>query len=302
MITANIIADSANPDGIRLTTFVVKYPRFIHSELMTHRVLSRNAASSRAIPIEKMIQAIRDEIAEPEQWGSNQKGMQAGPILDTTHTMHARLAWTKAAEYAIAYVERLDFLGVHKQIANRLLEPFSHITVVATASSWTNFFALRAHPMAQPEFQVLAYRMLDAYLKSIPENLKWDQWHLPFIQVEDRDLRDVVLTEKEKYSGELLAKVSAARCARVSYLTHEGKRDILKDLELYARLAGSTPLHASALEHPARATQYEDGDDYPTPSNFHSSWQQLRKFQLNENVTVLDLSATLAAKPDWITL
>lgn len=304
MITANIICDSINPAEQRITTFVLTYPRFIHAEFLTHRMISRNAASSRAIPVDKMIAAIRAQIAEPEEWGSNQSGMQAGIPLQGDQRLHARLVWAKAAEAACCYAEALLDRGLHKQIANRVVEPFAHITVVATATNWTNFFALRAHPLAQPEFQVLAYRMLDAYLKSKPVSRTWGEWHLPFIREEDAPEVAKAFDYGIQASLHCLAKISAARCARVSYLTHEGVRSVQKDLELYDRLVRAKPMHASALEHPARATGPAAGyhGGLQITSNFNPTWEQLRKMVPHECTHSLDLEATLAAKPEWITL
>src|ERR1700761_2378264 len=132
MITAKIICDSINPAGVRLTTFELTYPRFIHSEFMTHRAISRNAASSRAIPIEKMMEAVEKEPARPEYWGSKKAGMQSGEALVGFDLKHAKQEWEIAAEGALESVRYLNNVGLHKSLANRLLEPFSHITVIAT--------------------------------------------------------------------------------------------------------------------------------------------------------------------------
>jgi hypothetical protein len=164
MITAKIICDSINPLRIRLTTFELTYPRFIHSELMTHRMLSKNSASSRAIPIKKMIKAVIDNPAVPERWGANQSGMQANNELTEFKKKICKFIWLQSRWFAVGIVWLLDKIGLHKQISNRLLEPWSHITVVCSGTYFNNFFSLRAHPMAQPEFQVLAYKMLKEYL------------------------------------------------------------------------------------------------------------------------------------------
>lgn len=168
MIKTSILADSVNPSGVRLTTFLLTYPRFIHSEFMTHRVFSRNAASSRAIPVKKMIRAVLDTPAMPVRWGATQKGMQASKDLTGWRKAMCRWVWLRGRDLAVLVARTLLFLRLHKQIANRVLEPWSHITVLATASDLQNFFALRAHKDAQPEFQVLAFSMLADYLTSTP--------------------------------------------------------------------------------------------------------------------------------------
>jgi thymidylate synthase ThyX len=83
MISAKIIADSISESeyGDRITTFELEYPRFIHGELMTHRLFSRNAASSRAIPINKMMDQVLTAPAMPVEWGLNKSGMQAEEML-----------------------------------------------------------------------------------------------------------------------------------------------------------------------------------------------------------------------------
>lgn len=301
MITVKILLDSINPAGVRITTWILKYPRFIHSEFMTHRDLSKNAASSRAIPINKMIKAVIDEPAVPEFWGANQKGMQAAGQLKGLARVAAQFVWKQSRWLAIAAVWLLDKIGMHKQITNRLLEPWSHITVVMTSTKMANFFALRAHPLAQPEFHVLAYRMLHAYICSQPKLLLWDRWHLPFIEPEDW-LEIIKLAASLEMDGNvMLAKVSSARCARVSYLTHEGTRDIEKDLALCDKLLDADPMHASAFEHAAQASDNPNAASW-LRSNFDPTWRQFRKDFPQNNTTELNLPKRLTTKPDWITI
>ena len=200
MINAKILLDSINPVGNRITSWILTYPRFFHSEIMTHRVFSRNAASSRAIPVKRMIDDIRQNCAMPIFWGKNQAGMQAKEELDntekyaevrkdlpygeglliTTKKQEAKREWLLARDSAVKHAEKMLELGLHKQIANRILEPFMHMTVIITGTEFENFFALRAHPDAQPEFQDLAYKMLDIYQLSEPKKLKAGEWHIPF--------------------------------------------------------------------------------------------------------------------------
>jgi len=283
MIKVEIVCDSSAPSGIRLTTFVLTYPRFIHAEFMTHRVFSRNASSSRAIPVAKQIQMVLDNPAVPLAFSTNQKGMQGGAALTGPEEYEAKKAWVEAMYLAVDQAKKLADLNVHKQYANRLLEPFSHITVVCTATDWDNFFALRCHEAAQPEIHALADCMYDLYVNNSPRELLCGQWHLPFITQEDE-----LDTHSELGCGETreelisaLLKRSVARCARVSYLNHDGTSSTLaQDLELYGRLVGAAPIHASPAEHQALAL----ADSTHRSGNFRG-WIQYRKTLENENVT-----------------
>lgn len=268
-IAAKIIEDSISQTGVRLVTLQLSYPRFIHSEFMTHRVFSRNASSSRAIPLAKTIAMVRESPAEPIHWGVNQPGMQAQIELAGKERSLARELWLKAAEAAATYAEQLSTLGVHKQVANRVLEPYVRISVIVTATEWSNFFVLREHSDAQPEIQFLATSMQKAIRSSVPRevSLRRDSvagWHLPYVTKAERtEFPDPIF----------LAKLSAARCARVSYLTHEGQTPSHeKDLVLYDRLVGSVPLHASPIEH--QATPLSHADSWSR--NFRG-WYQYRE-------------------------
>lgn len=263
MITAEIIKDSVNSRKNRLTSWVLTYPRFIHSELMTHRMFSRNAASSRAIPIKKMLAAVRDNPAKPEFWGANQKGMQAATEVSPEVRDECENVWIDARDKMIEAVEELERLGLHKQISNRLLEPWAHMTVILTASEFENFFALRAHPDAQPEFQKLAYLMLERYRQSVPKLLQPGEWHIPF----DEKMPDVPFETK--------LKIAVARCARVSYLTFDGEINVKDDIELHDRLKLSG--HWSPFEHVAYAAP-----GTPQVGNF-IGWVQYRKQWAGEN-------------------
>jgi thymidylate synthase ThyX len=266
MIEAKIICDSINPAGNRITTWILKYPRFIHAEFMTHRILSKNAASSRAITLEKMIQAVLDEPAIPEFWGKNQKGMQAAEELNLADQETAKLEWLAARDKAVESVRNLQKLNLHKQLSNRLLEPWAHITVLSTGTDWENFFALRAHPEAQPEFQKLAYLMLERYNSSEPEDLEMGQWHIPF---GDKYLENVSIQEA--------LKICTARAARVSYNNFEGDIDFKKDFELHDKLLASG--HMSPFEHCAKAQ-----NNSARIGNF-TGWLQYRKTFKGENKT-----------------
>lgn len=269
---ARMLLDSISPAGARLVTMEVRYPRFIHAELMTHRMFSRNAASSRAIPIKKMIAAVRDEPAMPVFWGKNQAGMSAREEIDETARLRAQAEWRRALDHALSTAERLSDsdIDLHKQLVNRVLEPFAWITVIITATEWTNFFTQRTHPDAQPEIKHLADEMLRVFQDSTPVTVGLGEWHLPLIARDERGL-DVDTQQR----------LSIARCARVSYLTHAGARDHAKDLELYDRLlGGGANGHWSPFEHVA--TPLPDGDAWS--ANFRG-WKQFRKFFAAENAT-----------------
>lgn len=261
MYKASIVLDSVSPCGKRLTTVEATYPRFVHSELMTHRMFSRNAASSRAIPVKKMLEQVRIDPAMPVWWGKSQSGMQAESEIQDTEA--ARAAWLDARDSAVVQAEKLLALGLHKQLVNRVLEPFVWITVIISATEWNNFFQLRRHKDAQPEIKKIADLIYDARELSVPTER---EWHLPWIQQDEIGL-DI----------ELLKKLSTARNARVSYLTHDGKRDHSKDIELYEHLlTGSGTGHWSPFEHVARAL------DKPVRSGNFVGWEQYRKTFINE--------------------
>jgi thymidylate synthase ThyX len=282
MIEAKIVADSVGPNGVRLTTFVLTYPRFIHSEMMTHRMFSRNASSSRAIPVKKQIQMVKDNPVIPLAFTKNKAGMQGGEALDGSAYDQALTIWLGARDCAIIMAHALADLEVHKQYANRILEPWAHITVVCTATDYANFFALRCHEMAQPEIHALADLMYEEYHTRTPILLEAGEWHLPFIskeEIEEAKRRDNGLG----VCWENTIKFSVARCARVSYLNHEGKNPTnAEDLQLYDRLLGSAPIHASPAEHQAQALAAHKGD-YRL-GNLRG-WLQYRKTLEGENVT-----------------
>lgn len=246
-ITATIIADSVSLAGDRLTTMQLRYPRFIHAELMTHRAFSRNASSSRAIPVQRLVQDVLDDTAMPIHWGKNQPGMQAREEHDAlvvfrNDSVSAEVAWLRARDVAVAAAERFTRAGYHKQVVNRLLEPFAHINVVVTATEWENFFQLRLHPDAQPEIHQLAIVMREVMDASQPRLLDPGDWHLPFTRNEDEDWLHGNLHS--------LKRVSAARCARTSYLTHDRKTPLIDaDLGLAAQLRREW--HMSPFEHQA---------------------------------------------------
>jgi thymidylate synthase ThyX len=283
MIKAEIICDSIGEHGKRLTTFVLTYPRFVHAEFMTHRMISKNSASSRAIPSQRMIQDVMENPAEPVFWGANQAGMQASVELSEEQKFYARARWLMARDMAVQTAKKLNEIGLHKQNANRVLEPWFHMRVVASATEWENFFFLRSHPAAQPEIQALSDAMLFEYVSRAPRLCQPGEWHMPFIVPG--------LAADAALDGPTRLRVSVARCARVSYLNHDGTPAPLeKDLDLYDRLTSSG--HWSPTEHVAECTvnaQMRSG-------NFRG-WIQLRSRFANE-CRRGDLAALLKARQD----
>jgi thymidylate synthase ThyX len=254
--SAQIIADSVNTNGDRLTTFVLKFHRFILPEVNTHRMISKSVSSSRALSISKMIQRVIDEDVYPLHWGKNEKGMIANHEVDEQTKIDCKNAWDLAKASAIQSARVMDAEGLHKQVVNRLLELFSSTTMIATGtnqpSSWGNLFKQRCHPNAQPEFKALADKMREAYELSEPiKCLTSGVWHIPFIS--DEELYEAENDLDYPKGIERLIKISVGRCARVSYLNHDGKRDIKADIALHDRLLSSTPAHLSPFEHIAIA-------------------------------------------------
>ena len=251
--SAKILADSVNPSGDRLTTFEIKLHRYVLAEFNTHRVNSRNFQSSRACPAEKMIANIlkEDEMVYPLHWGRKQKGMVADLEIDEADQLEAIAIWDEAREAMVGFTRRLLEIDVHKQVANRLLEPFMAITGIVTATDYSNFFAQRCHPDSQPEIRALADAMKLAYDTSEPERLSAGQWHRPFWNINDCD--KVVISFGSDNATEIANKVATGRCARVSFLNHNGDRSILNDIALHDRLLTSKPPHLSPFEHVAIA-------------------------------------------------
>jgi thymidylate synthase ThyX len=293
MISTKILADSISPAGHRITTWELTYPRYIHSEIMTHRMLAKNAASSRAIPIAKMIDAVLTNPAHFEQYGDANKGMSAQTEMSEERKAQFLEDWLRTGQQC-AHFANLWKDAAAKQMVNRALEPWMHMTIICTGTEWDNFFSLRAHKDAQPEFQVLAFRMLDRYLKAVPVKREYGEWHLPMVTDQERN-------ENAVYACQQL---SVARCARISYTTHDRIKQLEEDLALHNRLLESG--HMSPFEHQAVAENKfmgrEIGPVNPLYCGCFKGWKPYRKFLPNENRTNVDLHALLAAKPQWITL
>jgi thymidylate synthase ThyX len=257
-IVARIVADSVSETGKRITTFELEYHRFIHSEIMTHRLFSRNAMSSRAVPVKKMIEQVRNNPATPIHWGANQQGMQAENEcttlvkIDEQSSHAAKVAWMVSAHKAADMAERFADAGYHKQIVNRLLEPFQMMKTVLTSTEFDNFFWLRCHKDAQPEIKELADCMYKAMQESEPEALTNGEWHTPYVQHKrdgDGELRYFTEGCDLGNDPETALRVSASCCAQVSYRVLDNSLE--KALDIYDKLVKSKPVHASPFEHQA---------------------------------------------------
>lgn len=266
--SARVIADSHSRQGVRLTTIEARCHRFVLAELNTHRAFSRNSASSRAIPFKKQLERVLTDPAIPISFPAEQSGMQGGEELDDGARSLALLHWINARDNAAREADELSLLGVHKSVVNRLLEPFMWHTVILSSVEWENFFWQRCSPLAQPEIQAVAYAIRDALYASEPKLVQVGDWHLPYITDEDlAECDDRGLDPRH---------ISVARCARVSYLTHDGVRDLAKDEEMYARLTSADPPHASPLEHVATPMP---ALGFMQMGNF-LGWHQLRHLEL----------------------
>lgn len=267
----DVVADSVSPAGRRITTLACRFPRIILAEINTHRAFSRNAASSRAIPVAKMIAQVKNDPFIPVHWGRNQVGMQARDELQGADLAACRITWLEARDRALDHVEQLTERGLHKQVANRLLEPWMWATSLITATDWGNFFALRCHPDAQPEMQVIAGMMRQALRDSRPVTVHPGEWHVPYVDA-DREICGPTGT-----TWASMLAWSVARCARVSYLNHDGTApDTSRDVALAARLAESG--HMSPFEHQARP-----GENPDARSGNLRGWIQYRKELVGED-------------------
>jgi len=296
-IYAKIIKDSLSPSKIRLTTMEVKFPRIILAEFNTHRVFSRNVSSSRAMPVSKMM---REALREPfyfREWFKNDKGMQPKETLNPELAEQASKISEDLWRAVRENVTRLMDLNVHKQQANRYIEPFSYVTAIVSSTSWSNFFNLRSrlknpNTGAQEEMVQLADKMYTSFVSSKPTDVDYGEWHIPYDDFGFNDfvangstgenITEATFCEQDpalnvcgvRISKKLLA--SAGRCARVSYLNHEGVRDVNADIKLAINLIENG--HMSPLEHIAKPHRGENRQE----GNFFG-WKQLRKFIPFEN-------------------
>lgn len=273
--SAKILAHSISPAGVEITSMEVVLPRIVLAEFNTHRAFSRNSASSRAIPIEKMIRMVMENPYIPISWGKNQKGMQAEQDVDEATASSAEYGWLRARDDAVKSANLLLDLGIHKQLTNRLLEPFMWHTIIVTSTEWANFDHLRNQNMAHPDIHRTAALMQGAREASTPVELEYGEWHLPLVFADEMvpvsDGPDDVAN-----AWSTLVKISAGRCARISYLTHDGKRDQKADIALHDRLLEAG--HMSPFEHQATPLRQNEWDGHRDrfSGNFRM-WKQYRK-------------------------
>jgi hypothetical protein len=267
---AEILADSVSLDGYRLTTFLIIFPRICLAQVLTHRVFSRNTSSSRAIPIRKLIAQVWERPFVPSYVGENCAGMHSKQEVGWFKKKIFKTIWKLARIPAIISVFLSYKLNIHKQLPNRLLEPWLYVTMIVSATEFNNFFNLRCFDDAQPEIQELALAMLKAYQSSKPKLLDYGQWHLPFA---DR--------YADGFDNEKKVKVSAGRCARASYQTFFGEISPEKDCKLHDQLLED--VHCSPLEHQAYPIE---NYDMMLDGNF-VGYRQHRKDCPNENQRVL---------------
>lgn len=272
--------------ALPLITMHLHYPDIIHGEVMTHRVFSRNARSMRAVPIATMVKEVREDPFVPWHWGKNQKGMQASeecnepvlldgfPAYYHYQEPHSREdTWRLAAEQAANFAEAYGNAGYHKQVANRLIAPFTWKHTLITSTSWANFFHLRDHDDAEPHFHDLAAHVRQALQNASFQWLKPGEWHLPY----------VTKSEMANNPLEVQRQLSVARSARISYAPFDGDFSIAREIERYQLLVGSQPLHASPTEHQATPDIFKkvNGelvfDNPQLGGNFGSGWIQFRK-------------------------
>lgn len=271
-IKATIVADSININGNRITTFELEYHRFIHGEVMTHRLFSRNAMSSRAVPISKLIEQVKTYPATPIHWGKNQAGMQATKVLNGFDLEETITEWRLSWKSAVHHAEVMNAMGAHKQIVNRVLEPFQMMKTVLTATEFDNFFWLRLDADAQPEIQELARCMFEAKEQSVPEYLHQGEYHTPYVTHQRCSLTNnlyYIAMSSEEGVGDTASKyldvqeavaISSSCCAQVSYRNIDNSYD--KAMGVYERLGvGSNKIHASPFENVATPMNYDHLED-----------------------------------------
>lgn len=289
-ISAKIIADSVSSvNGQRITTFELEYPRFILAELNTHRLFSRNTASSRAIPIKKVIQQVLDNPAKPVHWGKHQKGMQAEEEVQGVHKEAVGSLWEGASKIAANYASVMACHGLHKQVANRILEPFQMVKTLVTATSYDNFFWLRYHADAQPEIGELAKCMYTAFVQNAgkAQVLEPGEWHVPYVDY-TKTLGYTLPVDGDYENGyesltlEEALKVSASCAAQVSFRAADTSLE--KALRIYDLLVESKPVHASPFESQATPMEVPDTKNFAGPS--------MKKVFGQEGVTHVDKSGT----------
>lgn len=255
-ISAKVIAKSINENGTVITTFELDYPRYIHAEVMTHRVFSRNAQSSRAVPVANTLQ-INQDFVRPIVYGANIPGMSSKESLQGFELAQVAGIWEAEAKHAFEVSKQLADLGLHKQWANRITEPYSKIKVVLTTTEKDNFYWLRIdEDAAQPEIVELAQRMKEADEAVLPVKLDKGMWHLPYvefaynIEVDDNVSQIFIDSNEKRLKLKDAIKISASCCAQVSYRRLDDSLE--KALSIYDKLFSGPKPHLSPTEHQAK--------------------------------------------------
>ena len=257
-IRAEVVKKSTCENGKTITTFRLKYPRYIHSEVLTHSLFVRNSASSRAIPVSGLIRQVCDNPVIPLEFGKNKPGMWADELLDEKVEDEALQTWINASCDAVIHARQFEMLGVHKQVANRVLEPFMWMNTIVTATEWENFYFLRRktedYKEAQPEIAQLAEKMWEADQKVTATFLQPYQWHVPFVDLDSE--RNIYSIDDQVISEEDALKVSASVCAQVSYRKED--KSVEKAHKIWEKLVGVSRVHASPFAHQAKpiSTKY----------------------------------------------
>lgn len=270
-----LIKDSI-ANSIRICTFILEYPRMVHAEMMTHRVFSRNSASSRAIPTKAIIRQLREDPADIVWWGKQMGGMQAKEDLKGIRLFLAKAIWRGAMEMAILVATLFSLVGLHKQLANRILETFQNIRVVVTSTEWNNFLALRDHPDAQPEIAALAAIIRNRLESSTPQRLEPGEWHIPYvITATDMKGQLAYFVEFESHLQMLTLqqalKISASLAAQESY--RKSDPSLEKAEAIWERLVGSAPVHASPTEHQAMAMKISNDSEISLDEYTGPEWE-----------------------------
>jgi hypothetical protein len=247
-----------------MTTFEIEYPRFILAELNTHRMLSKNSASSRAIPVKAMHEHMRQTPAQPVHWGKNQPGMQANVELTDNDLADAKFMWQRAQQDAMHWaLQMAERVGLHKQVANRITEPWMIMKTVISGTEWANFWWLRAHADAQPEIHELAVKMFTEYNRSTPQQLQPGEWHLPYVKSHRLSSGELIYLDATDtpITTEQARVISASCCAQVSYRKNDDSYE--KAHKIFKQLIESQPCHASPVEHQATPMCESNGEVDP---------------------------------------
>lgn len=273
--TVTVVQDSITEGGNRLITYEIETYRYIWAEVLTHKMLNKNAQSSRAVPVNSVLSINETSPVYPIVWGKNKGGMSATEVLEGEELESAKSLWNIAATNAFTYSKKLSELGLHKMWANRITEPFSRIKVVISGTEWDNFEWLRDDPeAAQPEIVDLARKIKEAKSCSTPLKLQAGWAHVPYVQRIVEMFNTVY--EIHYYSGdseitlEEALKISASCCGQVSYRKLDESFE--KAMQIYDRLFDGAKPHFSPSEHQGIAMKREKASVFNRL--FPSSWEE----------------------------